>query len=124
MKITLTDPQWMRIKYTLETRGRFNWVLGYQYHGTQPERLGIFAVDVRGEYVPLDRVVQDLVRYEYSEWLDREPFDLDTLGELAVPARFRKELLNHIRMEFDRKYGIVMHEAFKADRTMEEVTDV
>lgn len=124
MNVALTNPQWMRIKYTLETRGRYHWVLVYQPHHTLPEELGIFSLNGWGEHVPLDQVVQDLVRYEYSEWLDREPFDLDTLGELAVPPRFRRELLNHIRQEFDRMYGIVMHEAFKDERIVEEVADV
>ena len=115
MSATLTNPQWMRVKYALETRGKYNWVLGYQYHDTQPERLGIFAVDVRGEYVPLDTVVQDLVADE-----DIARVDLDGL---TYPTRFRKELLNHIRMEFDRMYFVVMHEAFKEDCGLEEVTD-
>ena len=124
MTVTLTDSQWMRVKYTLESRGKYNWVLGYQYHDTQPERLGIFAVDGRGEYVPLDEIVQDLICSDYSEWMTWETFSIDQIGELKYPVRFRRELLNFIRMEFDRRYFVIMHEAFKEDPVVEEVADV
>ena len=53
---------------------------------------------------------------------DQRPYHRRDGHEVRRP--FRRELLNHIRMEFDRMYFVVMHEAFRAEPVVEEVADV